>query len=1231
MQKSAISDASNAMEKALPYDNNDSSATNIKFIDDSINMVKDGGAFDLNYYRGQIGNEVISLTDAIAHYLSHGWKSGLNPHPYFDTDFYLRTNPDVPASGVNPLVHFVKYGYKEKRQVKANFNLEPYYKINPDLRDFSINPLKFLSDASGKFADLPPELSSLMSQGEYENILLMKLFDDSFYVSTYADIHAAKVDPFAHYIFSGWRENRNPSIYFDTQYYLRTYPDIDFCPLLHYVRFGQAEGRRATAPYTVPFSPAKLSISSGYQTASRVAVHAHIFYPETVNDLCCVLRNVPYPFDVLVSTTTEANADFILRSIQLNAAAEKVIVKVVRNIGRDIAPMLIGFRDMWQQYEYICHVHSKKSLHAGFGDKWRYYLYDQLLGSRNAISTIIKELDDNPNLGLLFPDNFVDAKPFVAWAGNLPAARRLLHGLGLDQTSLEDTWEFPAGSMCWMRARAMHPLLGLTLDDFTEEDGEVEGTLAHVIERCLIHVAAAQGYSYRKYIMAAQDVEWTRSAPSYPPPKAITVVGERWIPDSISIATHPRYDLEPLNRTFNPAAVNIHWIVPDFGRGQGGHMTIFRLIYFLDRFGHRQTVWIRHAHLHRSEDEAKKKIQNWYQPISDRVIVRFLPNDVSGISGDAVIATDGWTVYPVMNMTLFKERFYLVQDHEVYFHARGTKYFLMENTYRMGLKALCAGKWLYGIVTEKYGQWARSWDLAYDSSIYHPKPKAPTVAESSKSRHQPRIAFYARQHTERRAVDLGLAALTLLYNEGVNFHVDLFGAELTLSPPYPHTLHGVLQPKELANLYCNCTIGIVFSGTNYSLIPMEMMACELPVVELDAESARAVFPEDAVEYATPDPFAIAEAIKGLLRSEERRGERIAAGRKFIAGLDWEKSARTMEAGLLEGLSVNNVPSIPAKIGRTKSAAKYKASVLIPTFNAGPLFDKVLKRVVTQDTPWQYEVLVIDSGSTDGTIDTVRRYEGYGVRFHEIPNSEFQHGRTRNLGISMTSGEFVAILTQDATPADEKWLHNLVEAFGQSDLIAGVFGKHLPYQDASPFVKRDIRRHFHHFDLLPRVVSWSKGLPTHIPYGTEQWQQNLHFYSDNNACLRRTVWEKVPYPEIEWGEDQVWAWEIIKQGYEKAYAPDAVVYHSHNLKFEEQLKVAKCEGEMFARYFNYSGPLSRTEVENAIEEANRQDEEFARKNDVPDAELKVQKMLNSATIIGRFLGKRSVSKFSRARR
>ncbi|MBD2445882.1 glycosyltransferase family 2 protein [Nostoc sp. FACHB-152] len=210
------------------------------------------------------------------------------------------------------------------------------------------------------------------------------------------------------------------------------------------------------------------------------------------------------------------------------------------------------------------------------------------------------------------------------------------------------------------------------------------------------------------------------------------------------------------------------------------------------------------------------------------------------------------------------------------------------------------------------------------------------------------------------------------------------------------------------------------------------------------------------------------------------------------------------------------------------------SVIIPVKNGQEFLDEVLTATLTQKTEFKYEVVVIDSGSKDNSLEIIKKHN---VKLIQIPPAQFNHGLTRNLGVQESQGEFIAFITQDATPANEYWLSNLVKPFLEDPQIAGVFGKHIARPKCDPIVAFNLDYHFEKTISLVRKT-WKKD---------ESYESNKGiyvFFSNNNSCIRKSVWEKIPFRQVEMSEDQIWAQDILEQGYIKCYEPSAVVYHSH---------------------------------------------------------------------------------------
>jgi glycosyltransferase involved in cell wall biosynthesis len=207
-----------------------------------------------------------------------------------------------------------------------------------------------------------------------------------------------------------------------------------------------------------------------------------------------------------------------------------------------------------------------------------------------------------------------------------------------------------------------------------------------------------------------------------------------------------------------------------------------------------------------------------------------------------------------------------------------------------------------------------------------------------------------------------------------------------------------------------------------------------------------------------------------------------------------------------------------------------ASVAIPVLNGGPLLAEVLDAVAAQEVDRAVEVVVIDSGSTDGSAELARRH---GARVESIAHTEFNHGTTRNALMELASGDHVAFLTQDSIPAGSGWLAALLRGFTLADDVALVFGPHRPRPTASPMVRRELLELFARFG--PEQVDRD---PTVGGRAT--------FFSSANGAVARWAWERVPFRPVGYAEDMVLARDMLAAGLAKAYVPDAAVIHSHDL-------------------------------------------------------------------------------------
>jgi lipopolysaccharide biosynthesis protein len=243
--------------------------------------------------------------------------------------------------------------------------------------------------------------------------------------------------------------------------------------------------------FVLPFKNNSHSIP-GY----LIAIHAHIFYESEIDYLALKFMNIPKGFSLYISTDTLAKQKVIQDRLPLEGF-KNVVVKVVENRGRDIAPLLLYFPEIFLNYKYILHVHTKKSPHNAVLSNWYSYLIENLVGSPDIVNSILSLFEKNPSLGMIAPEHFSTILGAIGWGGNHDNCTRLLSAMGV-RFSKWSVCDFPSGSMFWAKVEAFKPLLDLKLSaaDFDDEAGQIDGTLAHAIERLFFYSCEVAGYRY---------------------------------------------------------------------------------------------------------------------------------------------------------------------------------------------------------------------------------------------------------------------------------------------------------------------------------------------------------------------------------------------------------------------------------------------------------------------------------------------------------------------------------------------------------------------------------------------------------------------------------------------------------------------------------------------------------------------------------------------------------------
>lgn len=210
------------------------------------------------------------------------------------------------------------------------------------------------------------------------------------------------------------------------------------------------------------------------------------------------------------------------------------------------------------------------------------------------------------------------------------------------------------------------------------------------------------------------------------------------------------------------------------------------------------------------------------------------------------------------------------------------------------------------------------------------------------------------------------------------------------------------------------------------------------------------------------------------------------------------------------------------------------TIVIPTRNAGKGFKKLLDKIFAQEAV-DYELIVIDSSSTDGTAELVKKYP---AKLVTIDPSEFGHGRTRNFGAYLANGKYVVFLTQDSIPYNKHWLANLIKPFKDKQ-IAGVYGRQVPRAD-----EKELDKHFFLSLYGDKDITWTIDTCT----------EGDNVFSDANSAIRRDLLLKYPYKDdIIVSEDYEWAFRIMRLGYKIFYSTEAKVVHSHTYNLRSLFK------------------------------------------------------------------------------
>lgn len=373
--------------------------------------------------------------------------------------------------------------------------------------------------------------------------------------------------------------------------------------------------------------------------------------------------------------------------------------------------------------------------------------------------------------------------------------------------------------------------------------------------------------------------------------QATPLHSQRDIEDTLPVAVdHPTPTVEQVG---HGRRLSISWIVYGHLPKGGGHRNIYRMAHHLEKFGHRVTLYITDTRI--GSIELTRSIRQELYPIQGEILAyegNIKPTDV-------LIGTHWETITHVKKHALQTRAIcYFVQDYEPLFYPMGSEYLLAQDTYKHGYQHICSGEWVFRKIQTNHQARGGFFQFPIDKDIYRNKalPRDPR-----------KIIFFAKPEMNRRCFEIGVRALNELHGVEKSFEVVMFGSQELKNFKYefPHQILSFVKTiDELADLYNSATLGMAFSTTNPSLVPYEMMASGLVVVDLYTEFSEFNYGNsyEVAALSEPNPTQLAQHLKRLLNDTKEIAARKAAGLSFTQGFPTEQqAARIVEKLILESM------------------------------------------------------------------------------------------------------------------------------------------------------------------------------------------------------------------------------------------------------------------------------------------------------------------------------------------
>ena len=254
------------------------------------------------------------------------------------------------------------------------------------------------------------------------------------------------------------------------------------------------------ALFNMSYNSSKVYDFTKIDKGVNIAVQAHVFYEELIDEMISAINNIPFKFDLYISTNTLEKKNIIENHIKNTTKANYYEIMVIENKGRDLLPMLWQMKNKIWSYKYFCHIHSKTSNHTEFGNIWRKYLYHNLLGNKEIVMDILDTFIKKDEIGFIYPEVVYkySKMPLMMVRNSIFYINFTVNKI-FPGYKMGKKFKYPLGNMFWAKVDAIrqvfsHKYVYMLQKHDAEENYQF---ISHTYEIAWLYIVKLNGYFYK--------------------------------------------------------------------------------------------------------------------------------------------------------------------------------------------------------------------------------------------------------------------------------------------------------------------------------------------------------------------------------------------------------------------------------------------------------------------------------------------------------------------------------------------------------------------------------------------------------------------------------------------------------------------------------------------------------------------------------------------------------------